>query len=821
MAGPMNQQKQQTQRDLLHALGHQDAVRMREQLMRMETWELQDGKVDETLMTFGYQALAQREENQQLTQQAQQMFAPAQADAAAPGEPEQELVPAEKSDKQVKEEAKQAKRAQKVIPFGDHVSFALNRDVTAYYKEREAALKGKWREMARENGVDEEAIAGFLQGHASGVFAKNGDRDAADRAFVEAYLSGKLDQRRPYLQQFTEEVMNYQIDLSLFTDDYLAQHGREVLSMCEKMNALQRMMGDGVNAPFFQQELTEEQRELLAQRMTENAAFTSMLQNRMAAKGIALDGSYNTNYADMAEAVNDFEQRRSTVWQSGQGRREILQRHREARIQRRLDDMVQQEVEQGLKQNTHKKGYENMAGLGTSGVFAPLRSMRAICTLLPSRYAQFQTSIDMIYQQAFRTLDAAGEFVARASFLSHLAEKYRALAELNPEEDEAILVRQAEQKKRELQAQAFQLRRQAIDYAELVDFYMNMHVCNETVQRVAGELGLQQEVEQLAQERQTERRNEAPQQPEEAAEQMERKLADLRYEPIDNPPYDGTTDLDTLAMTRFKSADKARHNRNGVVEQGQPLVDKALKIVAPDGSVIEGVATRRLINFLSRKGPEQYTDEQLVEIVRKMTACSRYCTAKEQAANISLPQKTRERAQAELAAYTPEQIEQMQTTFWQGMTELKKIYLHCMRAVVQKYGRYLGQLHPIDLITRMPDVMSDLGNMGDIYELVKGHEKFLDCENNPDDMELAQLAQYLFGAQQKLRLFFDSDRRAMHDDRTWGDYFRMVNWGCWVGTKYGGTMLPDDVPGFTEAEQQAYKQSLHDRFPELDSSMLA
>ena len=166
------------------------------------------------------------------------MFPPAQANAAAPGEPEQELVPAEKSDKQVKEEAKQAKRAQKVIPFGDHVSFALHRDVTTYCKEREAALKGQWRETACEKGVDEEAIAGFLQGHASGVFAKNGDRDAADHAFVKAYVSGKLKKRRPYLQQFTEEVMNYQIDLSLFTDDYFAQHGREVLSMCEKMNVL-------------------------------------------------------------------------------------------------------------------------------------------------------------------------------------------------------------------------------------------------------------------------------------------------------------------------------------------------------------------------------------------------------------------------------------------------------------------------------------------------------------------------------------------------------------------------------------------------------
>lgn len=587
------------------------------------------------------------------------------------------------------------------------------------------------------------------------------------------------------------------------------------------------MMGDGVNAPFFQEELTEEQRELLAQRMTEGAAFTSMLQNRMATKGIALDGSYNANYDDMAEAVNDFEQRKSTVRQSGQGRQQILRRHREMRIQWQLEGMVQKTVVEKLEaaqrqRSKSNQDYGGAIGLGTSSIFAPLGSIRAICTLLPSRYAQFQTSIDRIYQQAFRTLDAAGEFVARINILKNLANKYRAQAELNPEGDDAIFVRKAEQKSRELQAQADQLRQQAIDYAELVEFYMNMDTCNETVQRVAGELGLQDEVGQLAQQRQMEKSGEASQQPEEAAEQMEQKLAGLRYESTDNPPYDGTTDIDTYAKGMIRGSHQAKIKRKGVVDQGQPMVDQGLKIVAPDGSTIPGVITRRMLNYLGKAELSQYTDEQLVNIVRDLTACSAYCALQERAASKTLPQQTKEKAQAELAAYTPEQVEQMQAAFWRGMAELKKIYLHNLRDVTRKYGRYLGQLHPEDLVAKMPELLNDLANSGDVYELIKGHEKYLDCENNPDDMELAQLAQYLYGVQQKVMLYFGRKDVALQDaDQTWGDNFRMVNWGCWVGTKYGGMMLPDDAPGFTEAEQQAYKQSLRDRFPGQDFSMLA
>lgn len=41
----------------------------------------------------------------------------------------------------------------------------------------------------------------------------------------------------------------------------------------------------------------------------------------------------------------------------------------------------------------------------------------------------------------------------------------------------------------------------------------------------------------------------------------------------------------------------------------------------------------------------------------------------------------------------------------------------------------------------------------------------------------------------------------MVQQKEWSDNFRLINWGCWVGAKYGDAMLPDDVPGITEAER--------------------
>lgn len=70
MSGPVSQQQQKKQTPIHQGLGHQDAMRMREQLLRMETWDMQGRTLDERLMQYGYQVLAQREENLQLTRQA-------------------------------------------------------------------------------------------------------------------------------------------------------------------------------------------------------------------------------------------------------------------------------------------------------------------------------------------------------------------------------------------------------------------------------------------------------------------------------------------------------------------------------------------------------------------------------------------------------------------------------------------------------------------------------------------------------------------------------------------------------------------------------
>ena len=41
MSGPVSQQQQKKQTPIHQGLGHQDAMRMREQLLRMETWDMQ------------------------------------------------------------------------------------------------------------------------------------------------------------------------------------------------------------------------------------------------------------------------------------------------------------------------------------------------------------------------------------------------------------------------------------------------------------------------------------------------------------------------------------------------------------------------------------------------------------------------------------------------------------------------------------------------------------------------------------------------------------------------------------------------------------
>ena len=328
--GPGPEQAEQTA-PLQQQGGINGPQEIREHLQQLEKWDDEkmyaakaivekiDGKyvrtnktkVDKTrsqlLSEFGARMLEEFGNRQQILIPRVRHEGPrAEAEAAVPEEPVQDLLPAEKSDKKVEEELKQTKAARKHNDYADYTSFNLNKQITTYYKERNNALKGKWRDGI--NDENQRAMYAFLQGHASGLFAKNAERDAADRAFIEDYTSGELERRRPYLDQAVNEILNFRLNEELFTTEYMGAHGMELIAMNEKMKSFKIMRDDPINRDYFHQ-LPEEQLTMLTYAMDwYPQRLADMVPAILAVKG--LGGIHLACNAMDQEAVNRLRMRK-------------------------------------------------------------------------------------------------------------------------------------------------------------------------------------------------------------------------------------------------------------------------------------------------------------------------------------------------------------------------------------------------------------------------------------------------------------------------------------------------------------------------------
>ncbi|MBR3525923.1 MAG: hypothetical protein IKO11_08755, partial [Lachnospiraceae bacterium] len=109
-----------------------------------------------------------------------------------------------------------------------------------------------------ENGIhfDERILLTYMKGYKKD---KNGEplneeeaakRDA-DVKLVQDYASGDYKRREPFLRSATDELLNLRLDMSMFSDEYLSTHYREVFTISDKILLFENIMKDPLNKPFF------------------------------------------------------------------------------------------------------------------------------------------------------------------------------------------------------------------------------------------------------------------------------------------------------------------------------------------------------------------------------------------------------------------------------------------------------------------------------------------------------------------------------------------------------------------------------------------
>ena len=794
-----SQQKEQT-------IQHQEQEQVLNQLDQLQNWDLEEKTLAQRREEQTQQVIrTQWAENEELTRLARVHLQPAQANQAAAGAPVQDMAPAQDSYKRRREIRNGNKQARKHTPAGDYVSYAVHQQLTARAKEIDAVGKGKWREEVRAQGVDPEAISGFLQGHQTGWLKNNTQRDEDDRIFIEDYVSKDLNRRLPYLQGITQLVLDMSITSGMFTDEYLERHAGELMEKYRQLHSFKKMMDDPVNRRYFTLDLSPNIQEMLGVRMEQYTALGNMLRNCLAAKGLNMDGSYNPSLAEAQTAQ--------------QNRRHYENELRQTfRYEKDLRDRQMEVIMEENRQQLRARGEENremmerdprFAGLGLTSYhwdytqdlrLNTLAGIRDEIAAAPQQYAANKEKLDRLYQQLYRTLDAMGnvDLDSRALSSQHLGRDAMEIHQLLP----SIHGRLAE-----IDDTRAMFQREVETLSQLIRHFLTGEALTDRVKARAIEEGLLERELDPA---------------EAAAQEVDRVLRTTVFSEF-TPAACGVP-LDIFMTDQNVRKTMPRENepeREGLPQQFTRIFSDVERygraysgfITKPSGNAeLFRMSMSRTAAALEGSLGHGYDTEGLVRLFEKLLCGGRYHFLKKME-----PENMTKEEREELESYTPERLEEMDQRFEEGVLEFRELLRGQAERVMEKYGRFISQMHPEDFCARLGrEFFEDTLFLQDLELMMRQTPQYFDFEHNAEDRKLRAIDDYLQNAILVLVAYFSNlkSARGTHGDgeKMHQEFAAVMNTNQMIIDMLLENEGQVEGAGFTQEEQAAYQKNLEQRF---------
>ena len=515
MPDPVKQQTQQHQpAQPVFQVEQQQQLDIRQELTRLQTWELAPDQTLEEAREDHIQILIQRqqEDNVALLARAQAQMPQAQVRAAAPGQPVQQQAPAKKTYKQKREEAKKTKLAKKQSPYADHVSYDIQHQLDKQETGRGNSITPEVRRRAVAQGVDLRVLRSFCTGYQKNkkgapASPEDDQRMQADQAFLEDYLSKDVTRRTPHLQRFTDELLEVNITADLYTPESIHQNAAWLKRIADRMTYYENMQKDPVNAPFFQN-MDPMRQALLKEKLDLLAPICSMLTvSQMGAMAVNCD---KAAYYTEPEYIRNSVQLRNGQLPLLEVQLAEYRRREQAIIARSVEALADQEEAQLLQDNQEmKQAYEteeDKAGLGltayTTGYsFDELAKYRGMIEANPEAYAQNKQAIDRLYQGLHHAMDVMGELNGRIMAYQQVCDSRHT----RRDRVNRLLSSRAIQEQERLMGQVDQVRNQFAAMADSLRFYLRGAEISAPASLVLEREGLQNQAKTLYAHRQAEK----------------------------------------------------------------------------------------------------------------------------------------------------------------------------------------------------------------------------------------------------------------------------------------------------------------------------
>ena len=186
-------------------------------------------------------------------------------------------------------------------------------------------------------------------------------------------------------------------------------------------------------------------------------------------------------------------------------------------------------------------------------------------------------------------------------------------------------------------------------------------------------------------------------------------MATQKYGNIDHTLQDATYRGEDLKAQRIK-------------QQG----DKYVK--PTKGLEIRGLNLARLVGALTGSLGEDMDNEQILELVGKLNS----------GMDVALDDE---------GDYSDDLVAAKNTTFDEGMLELKGVYYNQLKKLEATYGKMPTQMHPDDFLRQISDwniFNSNFLLVQDVQQMMTSAPKYFDFENDPKDKEMKDLQDYYF-----------------------------------------------------------------------------
>lgn len=185
---------------------------------------------------------------------------------------EQPVSPADMTYKQRRKLKKQDRKAKDRSPYADHVSLAIEKQLTELTVEKNASNATGAGNAAEQEGkrIDGRELVSFITGYkqdkdGNPLNEQEAEKKEKDRRFLEDYTSGDLQRRLPHLERMKNEMLQMRLSPDMLTEAYLEKHAAEVYNIVSKLTYFEGVQKDPVNAPFFEQ-LPEAEKKLIQYR---------------------------------------------------------------------------------------------------------------------------------------------------------------------------------------------------------------------------------------------------------------------------------------------------------------------------------------------------------------------------------------------------------------------------------------------------------------------------------------------------------------------------------------------------------------------------